>query len=174
MLSLTFHIHLGRCGSTALGHGSHTHTRTAHPSHSTCVRCHRTTCRQCHQGEPCTNSTGQFPFLFGPGGYLRRGATAVSSGHLTWGVVRMYAQGVPEAVERVALNKCLRDATAIDGVLNCHAPRFWALHPGALVGTLRVRVAAADEQKVLREVHAVFDSALGCSNLTVQVEKDSA
>lgn len=88
---------------------------------------------------------------------------------------RILLQGVPEAVERVALNKCLRDATAIDGVLNCHAPRFWALHPGALVGTLRVRVAAAaDEQKVLREVHAVFDSALGCSNLTVQVEKDSA
>jgi Co/Zn/Cd efflux system component len=87
----------------------------------------------------------------------------------------MYAQGVPETVERVALNKCLRDAMAIDGVLDCHAPRFWALHPGALVGTLTVRVvAAADEQKVLREVHAVFESALGCSNLTVQVEKDSA
>jgi hypothetical protein len=27
------------------------------------------------------------------------------------------------------------------GVLECRQPRFWALHPGALVGTLTVRLA---------------------------------
>lgn len=86
---------------------------------------------------------------------------------------RILLQGVPEAVERHALDKCVRDATALAGVLECRQPRFWALHPGALVGTLTVRVAAtADEQWVLRNVHAVFASALGCTNLTVQVEKD--
>lgn len=79
-------------------------------------------------------------------------------------------QGVPRTVERLALAKCLRDAGAGEGVLEVREPRFWELRPGALVGTLTVRVGReADEQRALRHVHSVFYNNLGPLNLTVQV-----
>jgi len=85
---------------------------------------------------------------------------------------RTLLQGVPRTVERLALAKCLRDAGAGEGVLEVREPRFWELRPGALVGTLTVRVGReADEQRALRHVHSVFYNNLGPLNLTVQVEK---
>eukprot|EP00241_Pyramimonas_parkeae_P007063 CAMPEP_0114233314 /NCGR_PEP_ID=MMETSP0058-20121206/5094_1 /TAXON_ID=36894 /ORGANISM="Pyramimonas parkeae, CCMP726" /LENGTH=311 /DNA_ID=CAMNT_0001344887 /DNA_START=733 /DNA_END=1669 /DNA_ORIENTATION=- len=85
---------------------------------------------------------------------------------------RTLLQGVPRTVERLALAKCLRDAGAGEGVLEVREPRFWELRPGALVGTLTVRVGReADEQRALRHVHSVFYNNLGPLNLTVQVGK---
>ena len=93
-------------------------------------------------------------------GLTRGGAAA-------WGT-----QGTPETLERAALAKCLREAGASPDVLECKAPRFWALRPGALVGTLTVRVTeSADEQRVLQYVHSVFETNLGHCHLTVQVRE---
>mmetsp|Transcript_12138 Transcript_12138/g.25477 ORF Transcript_12138/g.25477 Transcript_12138/m.25477 type:complete len:346 (+) Transcript_12138:367-1404(+) len=86
---------------------------------------------------------------------------------------RILLQGTPETLERAALAKCLREAGSSTSVLECRVPRFWALRPGALVGTLVVRVTeSADEQKVLQHIHSVFETNLGHCHLTVQVEKD--
>ena len=50
--------------------------------------------------------------------------------------------------------------------------RFWAMAPGALVGTLQLRADPdADEVAVARAVRAAYETRLGRINLTVQVEK---
>ena len=47
---------------------------------------------------------------------------------------------------------------------------MWSLRPGALVGTLTVIVTkSAEEQRVLRHIHSVFEANLGHCHLTVQV-----
>lgn len=86
---------------------------------------------------------------------------------------RILLQGTPESLECAALRKCVREASAGEGVQECSMGRFWALHPGSLVGTMQVKVQQeVDEQRILRHVHSVFESNLGPTNLTVQVTKD--
>jgi len=88
---------------------------------------------------------------------------------------RILLQGTPETLERAALAKCLREAAATPGVLECKVPRVWSLRPGALVGTLTVIVTkSVEEQRVLRHIHSVFEANLGHCHLTVQVEKEKA
>lgn len=74
---------------------------------------------------------------------------------------------------KAALNKCLREASTIDGVLECHDEHFWPIGQSVslIVGTLKVRVTKnANEQVILMAVNKIFAPLL--SHLTVQVEKD--
>src|SRR5690606_20001673 len=69
-----------------------------------------------------------------------------------------------------SLSKCLREASTVEGVLECHSAHFWPVGYGVgnIVGSLKVRVAKdADEQAVLQAVHKLFAPLL--SNLTIQV-----
>jgi hypothetical protein len=72
-----------------------------------------------------------------------------------------------------ALSKCLREASSVEGVLECHHEHFWSLGSSLslVVGTMKVRVSKnADEQMVLSQVHKIFSPLL--SHLTIQVEKN--
>jgi len=73
---------------------------------------------------------------------------------------------------RDLLEKSLREATTIEGVLECRNEHFWTQSHNSHVGSVIVRVGAnVDEQVVLRKVHGIFDPLI--SDFTVQVEKDS-
>ena len=74
---------------------------------------------------------------------------------------------------KAALSNCLREASSVEGVLECYQEHFWSIGKSLsqIVGTLKVRVTKnADEQLVLSQVHKIFSPLL--SNLTIQVEKD--
>lgn len=51
-------------------------------------------------------------------------------------------QTTPPSITAGALDKTLREARWCDGVLDIADHKFWALVPGATVGTLHVRVRA--------------------------------
>ncbi|XP_037077437.1 zinc transporter 6-A-like [Pollicipes pollicipes] len=69
------------------------------------------------------------------------------------------------------LDKCLREALTLDGVLEFRHEHFWTLSTGVLAGSLHVRVRRdANEQEVLSQVSARFTSLVHI--LTVQVFKD--
>jgi len=71
-----------------------------------------------------------------------------------------------------ALERSLREASTIEGVLECRNEHFWTQSQNSYVGSVIVRVGTnVDEQVVLRKVHAIFDPLV--SDFTVQVEKDS-
>jgi len=69
------------------------------------------------------------------------------------------------------LDKALREAATLEGVLECRNPHFWTQSPGVFVGSLYVRVRSdANEQVVLSKVTNLFSPLV--THLTVQVEKD--
>lgn len=69
------------------------------------------------------------------------------------------------------LEKCLREASTVEGVLEYHNEHFWTQAPGCYVGTLNVRVHRnAKKQIVMANVHRIFAPYL--THLTIQVEKD--
>ncbi|KAF0297494.1 Zinc transporter 6-B [Amphibalanus amphitrite] len=69
------------------------------------------------------------------------------------------------------LDKCLREALTLDGVLEFRHEHFWTLSTGVLAGSLHARVRRdAKEQEVLSKVSARFASLVHV--LTVQVFKD--
>lgn len=72
---------------------------------------------------------------------------------------------------KAALDRCRREASAVDGVLECSDEHFWTQSPSVVVGTVCVRVrSGADEQQILTTVHRVFSKHV--THLTIQVEKD--
>ena len=88
---------------------------------------------------------------------------------------RVLLQSTPEEVHAAALERCLQEALAVRGVVACIDARFWAMAPGALVGTLALRIGEeADDAAVLRLVRSAYESRLGSVNLTVQLERVSA
>ena len=69
------------------------------------------------------------------------------------------------------LDKCLREASTLDGVLEFRHEHFWTLGFGNLVGSLHVRIRRdANEQLVLQHLHTRLSNLL--SDLTIQVFKD--
>lgn len=71
------------------------------------------------------------------------------------------------------IDRCISEASHIDGVLELKSGRFWQLDFNSLVGTVDVRVRRdADEQNVLAHVTEKFSSVI--TVLTVQVVKDAA
>jgi cobalt-zinc-cadmium efflux system protein len=69
------------------------------------------------------------------------------------------------------LDRALREASAVDSVLECHHEHFWTHAPGVYVGSLTVRIRAdGDEQLAMIAVERIFKPVI--THLTVQVEKD--
>ena len=72
---------------------------------------------------------------------------------------------------KAALDRCRREVSAVDGVLECNEEHYWTQSPGVIVGSLHVRVRNnADEQTILATVHRIFGRHI--THLTVQIEKD--
>jgi hypothetical protein len=83
---------------------------------------------------------------------------------------KILLQTVPEHVIG-QLNKCLREASTLDGVLEFRNEHFWTLSFGVLAGSLHVRVKRdANEQTVLAQITNKL--APHVSQLTVQVFKE--
>ncbi|KHN74984.1 Zinc transporter 6-A [Toxocara canis] len=71
------------------------------------------------------------------------------------------------------LDRCMSEASTVDGVLELRSAHFWQLDFGSMAGTVDVRVRRdADEQRVLAAVTEKLSSVV--SLLTVQVVKDAA
>lgn len=69
------------------------------------------------------------------------------------------------------LDKVLREASTLDGVLEFREEHFWTLSFGSLAGSVQVRVRRdANEQLVLAHVYNRLSNLV--SNLTIQVFKD--
>jgi len=83
---------------------------------------------------------------------------------------RLLLQTTPASL-RDALDKCVREAATVDGVLEITQEHFWTHAPGIFVGTLTVRARSdADEQQVLTKLTHIFSHLI--THLTIQVEKD--
>lgn len=73
---------------------------------------------------------------------------------------------------RVAIERCMRQISTLDGVLECRRQHWWSNAPGVTVGSLHVRVRSdADEHDVLSRVHGIL--RLHTAHLTVQIERDA-
>lgn len=71
------------------------------------------------------------------------------------------------------LEKCLREVSTFEGVLEFHNEHFWAVSAGELAGSLHVRVRRdANEQAVLAQVANKLAHLVPPRNLTVQIVKD--
>ncbi|XP_070578270.1 LOW QUALITY PROTEIN: zinc transporter 6-like [Ptychodera flava] len=69
------------------------------------------------------------------------------------------------------LDKCLREASTLDGVLEFRNEHFWTISFGTLAGSLHVRIRRdANEQMVLAHVTNRLSNVV--SKLTIQVFKD--
>lgn len=69
------------------------------------------------------------------------------------------------------LDKCLREASMHEGVLECHSEHFWTLAPNEYVGSFHVRIKPdTDEQLVLSKLQNLFSPFI--THLTIQVEKE--
>jgi len=69
------------------------------------------------------------------------------------------------------LDKCLREASTLDGVLEFRHEHFWTVSFGALAGSVHVRIRRdANEQMVLAHVHDRLHAVV--SDLTIQAFKD--
>lgn len=80
-------------------------------------------------------------------------------------------QTVPQDL-RVSIDRCIRDISTYEGVLECRNMHWWSHSPGTVVGTLIVRVRSdADEQEILLYVTNLLQKFI--KHLTVQVEKDA-
>uniref|UniRef100_F1L408 Zinc transporter 6-A n=1 Tax=Ascaris suum TaxID=6253 RepID=F1L408_ASCSU len=71
------------------------------------------------------------------------------------------------------LDRCMSEASTVDGVLELRSAHFWQLDFASMAGTVDVRVRRdADEQRVLAAVTEKLSSVV--SLLTIQVVKDAA
>jgi len=69
------------------------------------------------------------------------------------------------------LDKCLREASTLDGVLEFRHEHFWTVSFGSLAGSVHVRIRRdANEQMVLAHVHDRLHAVV--SDLTIQAFKD--
>lgn len=84
---------------------------------------------------------------------------------------RVLLQTTPDSIYP-AINKCLREASTLEGVLEYHSEHFWTQSPGVFVGSLCIKVRSnANEQSVLQQVTKLFAPYI--KHLTVQIEKDN-
>lgn len=81
-------------------------------------------------------------------------------------------QTVPlETVQRI--QKCLREMSTFEGILEFQHQHFWLVHEGELAGSLHVRVRRdANTQAILAQVSNKLAHLILSRNLTVQVVKD--
>eukprot|EP00823_Brevimastigomonas_motovehiculus_P009094 TRINITY_DN8776_c0_g1_i1.p1 TRINITY_DN8776_c0_g1~~TRINITY_DN8776_c0_g1_i1.p1 ORF type:complete len:314 (-),score=41.95 TRINITY_DN8776_c0_g1_i1:150-1091(-) len=83
---------------------------------------------------------------------------------------KVLLQTTPSSIQR-NIEKCVKQISYYDGVLECKNPHWWSQSPGVTVGTLEVRVRAdANEQNILLFVNSVLRKYI--THLTVQIEKD--
>ncbi|XP_046849273.1 zinc transporter 6-like [Xenia sp. Carnegie-2017] len=110
--------------------------------------------------------------------YLSDTLAAVTIALITWGTMlplvicsgRVLLQTCPQ-ITMSQVDKCMREALTLDGVLEFRNEHFWSLSFGKLVGSLHVRVRRdADEQLVL--AHVTNKLAAYVTDLTVQVFKE--
>lgn len=84
---------------------------------------------------------------------------------------RVLLQTTPDSIYP-HINKCLREASTLEGVLEYHSEHFWTQSPGIFVGSLSIKIRAdANEQAVLQQVTKLFQPHI--RHLTVQIEKDN-
>ena len=70
-----------------------------------------------------------------------------------------------------SLDRCRREVSAVDGVLEVNQEHYWTQSPGVVVGSIHVRIRnSADEQAILATVHRVFQRHV--THLTIQIDKD--
>lgn len=73
---------------------------------------------------------------------------------------------------RLGLDRCIREISFYDGVLELRSAHWWTQAPGVVVGSLHIRIRSdAQEQVLLAYVHSVLKKYV--TILTVQVEKDA-
>jgi zinc transporter 5/7 len=73
---------------------------------------------------------------------------------------------------RLGLDRCIREISFYDGVLELRSAHWWTQAPGVVVGSLHIRIRSdASEQLILAYVNSVLKKYI--SILTVQVEKDA-
>uniref|UniRef100_T1JGM8 Cation efflux protein transmembrane domain-containing protein n=1 Tax=Strigamia maritima TaxID=126957 RepID=T1JGM8_STRMM len=103
---------------------------------------------------------------------------AVCIAFMTWGTMfpmsvysgKILLQTIPPHIVG-QLDKCLREASTLDGVLEFRNEHFWTLTLGVMAGSLHVRIRRdANEQLVL--AHIVDRLSNLVKELTVQVFKD--
>lgn len=83
---------------------------------------------------------------------------------------KILLQTTPEHILPL-LDKSLREASTLDGVLELKSEHFWTIDFGSYAGSLQVRVRRdANEQEVLAKVTSCLSSQL--NDLTIQVVKD--
>jgi cation diffusion facilitator family transporter len=83
---------------------------------------------------------------------------------------RQLLQTTPASI-RDGLEKCLREASTVEGVLELKGEHFWTQAPGLFVGSLHARVRQdANEQQVLAKISNIFSHLV--THLTVQIDKD--
>lgn len=77
--------------------------------------------------------------------------------------------------QEVALNleRCIREITFYDGILECSRCHWWSLNPGNVVGTVNLRIRSdANEADIIQYVRKLLSPFV--ATLTVQLEKDLA
>ncbi|VVA97349.1 unnamed protein product [Arabis nemorensis] len=79
-------------------------------------------------------------------------------------------QMAPPNIPSSALNKCLRQITSREDVMEVLQARFWEVVPGHTVGSLRLQVKSGiDERPLLQYVYDVYHD-LGVQDLTLQTD----
>lgn len=69
------------------------------------------------------------------------------------------------------IDKMIREASHMEGVLECKSAHFWSINFNDFVGTLHIRAKSdADEQHIISQIHSKFDPII--RHFTAQVEKD--
>lgn len=80
-------------------------------------------------------------------------------------------QMAPPSIPTTALNKCLRQISALEDVMEVSQARFWELVPGHVVGSLLIQVKkGVDDRPILEFVHGLYHE-LGVQDLTVQTDE---
>ncbi|XP_028225394.1 metal tolerance protein C2-like isoform X1 [Glycine soja] len=79
-------------------------------------------------------------------------------------------QMAPPSIPTTALNKCLRQISSREDVMEVSLARFWELLPGHVFGSLIVQVKkGTNDRPILEFVHGLFHD-LGVQDLTVQTD----
>ncbi|KAL9331689.1 hypothetical protein ACSQ67_001299 [Phaseolus vulgaris] len=79
-------------------------------------------------------------------------------------------QMAPPSIPTTALNKCLRQISAREDVVEVSQVRFWELVPGHVIGSLIVQVKeGTNDRPILEFVHGLYHD-LGVQDLTVQTD----
>ncbi|KAK7285476.1 hypothetical protein RJT34_20249 [Clitoria ternatea] len=79
----------------------------------------------------------------------------------------------PPSIPTTALNKCLRQISAREDVVEVSQARFWEFVPGHVVGSISIQVKkGTNDRPILEFVHGLYHD-LGVQDLTVQIDDDT-